>query len=43
VVATNPVQFTEVEDYEAHEARVCIAEGEMLGNQRRVRTFTREQ
>ena len=43
VVATHPVQFTAPEDYEAHEARVCIAEGEILGNQRRVRKFTREQ
>ena len=43
VVATHPVQFTEVDDYEAHEARVCISEGEILGNQRRVRKFTREQ
>ena len=31
------------DDYEAHEARVCIAEGEMLGNPRRVKRFTREQ
>ncbi|HYF18271.1 MAG TPA: DNA polymerase III subunit alpha, partial [Ramlibacter sp.] len=43
VVATHPVQFTGPDDYEAHEARVCIAEGEILGNQRRVRRFTREQ
>ncbi len=43
VVATHPVQFTRPDDYEAHEARVCIAEGEILGNQRRVRRFTREQ
>lgn len=43
VVATHPVQFTAQDDYEAHEARVCIAEGEILGNQRRVRKFTREQ
>ena len=43
VVATHPVQFTEEDDFEAHEARVCIAEGEILGNQRRVRKFTREQ
>ena len=43
VVATHPVQFTKEDDYEAHEARVCIAEGEILGNQRRVRKFTREQ
>ena len=43
VVATHPIQFTAPDDYEAHEARVCIAEGEILGNQRRVRRFTREQ
>ncbi len=43
VVATHPVQFTLVDDYEAHEARVCISEGEILGNPRRVRKFTREQ
>lgn len=43
VVATHPVQFTREDDYEAHEARVCISEGEILGNQRRVRKFTREQ
>ena len=43
VVATHPVQFFTEDDYEAHEARVCIAEGEILGNQRRVRRFTREQ
>ncbi|MBP7567829.1 MAG: PHP domain-containing protein, partial [Burkholderiaceae bacterium] len=43
VVATHPAQFLTEEDYEAHEARVCIAEGEILGNQRRVRRFTREQ
>jgi DNA polymerase-3 subunit alpha len=43
VVATHPVQFTLEDDYEAHEARVCISEGEILGNQKRVRKFTREQ
>ncbi len=43
VVATHPVQFLTYDDYEAHEARVCIAEGEILGNARRVRKFTREQ
>ena len=43
VVATHPVQFTAPDDYEAHEARVCIAEGEILGNQRRVRRFTQDQ
>jgi DNA polymerase-3 subunit alpha len=43
VVATHPVQFATAEDYEAHEARVCISEGEILGNPRRVRKFTRDQ
>ncbi len=42
VVATHPVQFGEAQDHEAHEARVCIAEGEILGNPRRVRRFTPE-
>ena len=43
VVATHPVQFLEPEDFEAHEARVCIAEGEMLGDQKRPRRFTADQ
>jgi DNA polymerase-3 subunit alpha len=43
VVATHPVQFPTADDYDAHEVRVCIAEGEILGNPRRVRRFTREQ
>jgi len=43
VVATHPVQFASPDDFEAHEARVCIAEGEMLSNPRRVRRFGPEQ
>ena len=43
VVATHPVQFATADDYEAHEARVCIAEGEILANPRRVRKFSRDQ
>ncbi len=43
VVATHPIQFIERGDFRAHEARVCIAEGELLGNPRRVRRFTPEQ
>ncbi|MBV6274439.1 DNA polymerase III subunit alpha [Alcaligenaceae bacterium CGII-47] len=43
VVATHPIQFLDAGDYRAHEARVCIAEGELLGNPRRVRRFTPEQ
>ena len=43
VVATHPVQFAKPDDFEAHEARVCIADGEMLDNPRRVKRFSREQ
>ncbi|MBX6317354.1 DNA polymerase III subunit alpha [Pigmentiphaga sp.] len=43
VVATHPVQFLEREDFRAHEARVCIAEGEILANPRRQRLYTEEQ
>lgn len=43
VVATHPVQFTKPADFESHEARVCIAEGETLGNKKRVKRFTRDQ
>src|SRR5690606_15846250 len=43
VVATHPVQFLEPDDFRAHEARVCIAEGEQLGNARRPRRFTPDQ
>jgi len=43
VVATHPVQFLRPDDFRAHEVRVCIADGEQLGNARRVRRFTEEQ
>ncbi len=43
VVATHPVQFLTPEDFEAHEARVCVAEGETLTNPKRVKRFSREQ
>jgi DNA polymerase-3 subunit alpha len=43
VVATHPIQFAQADDFEAHEARVCVAEGETLTNPRRVKHFTREQ
>ncbi|HUK05193.1 MAG TPA: PHP domain-containing protein, partial [Burkholderiales bacterium] len=43
VVATHPVQFTEREDFKAHEARVCISQGYVLGDQRRPKLFTPEQ
>ena len=43
VVATHPVQFMKKSDFIAHEARVCIAEGELLGNPRRSKKFNDEQ
>jgi DNA polymerase-3 subunit alpha len=43
VVATHPVQFMQRSDFIAHEARVCIAEGELLGNPRRQKKFNDEQ
>ena len=43
VVATHAVQYLSPEDFEAHEARVCIANGEILGNPKRLKRFTREQ
>ncbi|MEW6120496.1 MAG: DNA polymerase III subunit alpha [Pseudomonadota bacterium] len=42
-VATHPVQFLSADDFQAHEARVCIAEGMMLGDPRRARAHTAEQ
>jgi DNA polymerase III subunit alpha len=43
VVATHPVQFLDPQDFKAHEARVCIASGHILGDQRRPKRFTTEQ
>jgi len=43
VVATHPVQFLAPDDFKAHEARVCIAQGYVLGDQRRPKLFTPEQ
>ena len=43
VVATHPVQFLTLDDFKAHEARVCIAEGYVLNDKRRVRAFTAQQ
>ncbi|MEJ6005117.1 DNA polymerase III subunit alpha [Paucibacter sp. AS339] len=39
VVATHPVQFLGPDDFEAHEARVCVAEGETLTNPKRIKRF----
>ena len=43
VVATHPIQFTRPEDFKAHEARVCIAEGYVLADKRRPKEFTEQQ
>ncbi|MCC5812368.1 MAG: DNA polymerase III subunit alpha [Ectothiorhodospiraceae bacterium] len=43
VVATNAVRFIQADDFEAHEARVCIHQGRTLDDARRPREFTEEQ
>ncbi len=43
LVATHPIQFLDRDDFKAHEARVCIAEGYVLGDRRRPKLFTEEQ
>ncbi len=43
VVATNDVRFLAREDYEAHEARVCIQEGRALADPRRPRNYSQFQ
>ncbi|CAM2148016.1 DNA polymerase III subunit alpha [Pararobbsia alpina] len=43
VVATHPTQFMTADDFTAHEARVCISEGDILANPRRQKRFTTDQ
>lgn len=43
VVATQPIQFMTPEDFQAHEARTCIAEGYILADTRRPKNFTPQQ
>ncbi len=43
VVATHPVQFVKPEHFDAHEARVCIAQGYVLGDARRPKEFRPSQ
>ena len=43
VVATQPIQFIQPDDFKAHEARTCISEGYMLADSRRPKNFTPEQ
>jgi DNA polymerase-3 subunit alpha len=43
VVATNDVRFLTPDDFEAHEARVCIHDGRTLDDPRRPRLYSEEQ
>ena len=43
VVATNDVRFLAPGEFDAHEARVCIQEGGILGDPDRPRRYTEEQ
>jgi DNA polymerase-3 subunit alpha len=43
VVATNDVRFLKRDDFESHEARVCIHDGSLLADPGRVRRYTPQQ
>ncbi len=43
LVATNDVRFLDADDFEAHEARVCIHAGRTLDDPRRPRAYSTEQ
>ncbi len=43
VVATNDVRFLDPEDFESHEARVCIHDGTLLADAARTRRYTPQQ
>ena len=43
VVATNDVRFLSADEFEAHEARVCIHEGRTLDDPRRSRRYSEQQ
>ena len=43
VVATNDVRFLRRDDFDTHEARVCIAQGRVIADERRPRDYTPEQ
>jgi len=43
VVATNDVRFLRREDFEAHEARVCIQQGCVLDDPNRLREYSEQQ
>jgi DNA polymerase-3 subunit alpha len=43
VVATNDVRFIKPDDFESHEARVCINDGALLADAGRVRRYSNQQ
>ena len=43
VVATNDVRFITADEFEAHEARVCIQEGRVLADPRRPKLYSEQQ
>ena len=43
VVATNDVRFLKQDDFEAHEARVCIHDGRTLADPRRQKLYSNQQ
>ncbi len=43
VVATNDVHFIDVNDFDAHEARVCINQGRVLDDVNRPKSFSEQQ
>lgn len=43
VVATNDCRFIDREDFEAHEARVCIHDGRVLNDRNRPRNYSEQQ
>ena len=43
IIATNEVRFLDKEDFEAHETRVCIQNGEVLSDSKRIRSYYEDQ
>jgi len=43
LVATNDVRYLEADDYDAHEARVCIHDGRVLADPRRPHNYSNQQ
>ena len=43
VVASNDVRFLKADEFDAHEARVCIHDGRTLDDPRRPKNYTEQQ